>query len=209
MAFAAHVLVVGLLLLSERRFRAERSAESLLIPVMPITQGPRSAPATSIPSAFSVAPPLAPRPGAQPPQALQPSPRLPVEPNIDPPTISEPPLSPPRIDWQREIERSVRESAQSEESGARYRSLDAEPDVLELPSAEEELPGGPVYRLPNGDKVARFKVGDRIVTCISPQVALDEHFAVWAHFRPARCASRKPGSAFLPPPPARPQTKPP
>jgi hypothetical protein len=205
MAVAAHVLVVGLLLLAERRFRAERPAESMLIAVMPITQLPRSMPATSISTHLHVAP----RPRARPRQALQPEPQSPVETDLTPQPITESPIGLPRIDWQREIERSVRESAQSEDPDARYRSLDAEPKVLELPAAEDETSDSTVYRLPNGDKVARFKVGDRIVTCTSPQVALDEHFAVWAQFRPARCSSRRPGSSFLPPPPARTQTRPP
>jgi hypothetical protein len=205
LALAAHVLVVGLLLVAERRFRAERPTETLLIPVMPITQMRQAPPVARSPNPL----PAATRPPGRPPQSLQPAPPLPVAPDVESQSITEPPRPPPRIDWQREMERAVRESAQSEESVARYRSLDAQPKALDLPEADDEPPDGTVYRLPNGDKVARFKVGDRIVTCTSPQVALDEHFAVWAQFRPARCSSRKPGSAFLPSPPARTQTKPP
>jgi len=189
LVFLAHVVVVGLLLMMERRFSPERSTVGELVYVLPITPMlPPAAVPEPAPKPQRVRNPPAP-PTVQSPPAIQ------IEP--EPITV---PAPAPRINWQREMERSVRKLAEADEP-ARYRSLDSDPTPLELPQGEDSPP--PFYMLPNGDKVAKFRIGDRIVTCVSPQIALDEHFAIWAQFRPSRCSSTKPGSAFLKPPPAR------
>ncbi len=199
---AAHVLVASLVLLVENRFRNERPENAQLIRVMPITRT-GAAPA---PEEFRKSPERPLRPRRQPTPIPQTA--APRSTGFDPEPITEEPRELPRIDWQREIERSVRESGSTGEPVARYRSFDSKPKALDLPETDDEQPDGTVYQLPNGDKVARFRIGDRVVTCVSPQVALDEHFAVWAQFRPSRCGSRKPGSSFLEPPPDRAALKP-
>lgn len=191
----AHVAVMGLLIGIERRYSQGRRTEGELVYVLPIT--PVHPPA------------LAPQPQPRKPRRVDipptPAPMQPPQPNqLEPEPIT--PAAPPPIDWQREIERAVRESTRADEATSRYRSLDSDPTPLDLPQAADAPEQ--FYTLPNGDKVAKFKVGDRIVTCVSPQVALDEHFAVWAYFRPSRCSSRKPGSAFLTPPSSRSAMKP-
>ncbi len=187
----AHVVVVGVVLTIEGRFSQERRTEGELVYVLPITQ-------VLPPPARTEQRPRNPRPARK--QAAPVSVRSAQAVELEPRPIT-PPTPAPRVDWQREMERSVRESAQADEPIARYRSLDSDPVPLELPQGDDAPER--FYMLPNGDKVAKFKVGDRIVTCVSPQVGLDEHFAVWAQFRPSRCSSRKPGSAFLEPPASR------
>lgn len=172
LAILAHVIVAGLLM-TERSPRPERAAPTQLVYVLPVypVQSPATLPPRKIPPRIA-SPAIAPSGTATP------------SPQPEPESVT----SIPRIDWQREIELSARGFAEREEQATRYRSLNAKPQVLAIPEKDDEPASGTVTLLPNGDKQAEFWMGDTRVTCVSPQVALDEAFAVWAKNRPPRCS---------------------